>query len=55
VESLTDTLIKFQNPILCTKIINNSDIENAAIGLREKWNLGLKPITNVIETLEERA
>ena len=31
------------------------DIEGAAVSLRKKWNLGLHPIDNLTETLEEHA
>lgn len=54
VESLTDTQLKFHNPIAGTFISCQEDIENAANALREKWNLGIKPIPNVIEMLEEK-
>ena len=48
------TQLKFQNPILGTFISCQEDIENAANTLREKWNLGIKPIPSVIEMLEEK-
>lgn len=54
IEALTDTQLKFQNPILGTFISCQEDIENAANTLREKWNLGIKPIPSVIEMLEEK-
>jgi Zn-dependent peptidase ImmA (M78 family) len=54
VEALTDTQLKFQNPIAGTYISSQEDIENAANALREKWNLGIKPIPSVIEMLEEK-
>jgi len=31
------------------------DVEAAALGLRERWNIGLHPIDNLTETLEEHA
>lgn len=34
--------------------LDSSDIEAIALNLREKWGLGLKPITNVTELLETR-
>jgi Zn-dependent peptidase ImmA (M78 family) len=54
VEALTDTQLKFQSPIAGTFISCHEDIENAANALREKWNLGIKPIPSVIEMLEEK-
>jgi len=35
------------------KIYGYSDIENVAQKIREKWNLGLEPISNLIDTFEE--
>ncbi|MCA0364574.1 MAG: XRE family transcriptional regulator [Bacteroidetes bacterium] len=54
VESLTDTVLRFQNPIAGTYITNQEDIEKAAESLRHNWELGVKPIPSVIEMLEEK-
>ncbi len=44
----------FENPLSNSKINNQDDIEAAAEKLREKWDLGLAPICNLLETLEEK-
>jgi Zn-dependent peptidase ImmA (M78 family)/DNA-binding XRE family transcriptional regulator len=44
----------FENPISESKINNQDDIEVAAEKLREEWDLGLAPICNLLETLEEK-
>jgi Zn-dependent peptidase ImmA (M78 family) len=55
IESLTDTNLRFENPIAdFTEITNQNDIENAAAKLRKVWNLGSKPIPSIIEMLEEK-
>jgi Zn-dependent peptidase ImmA (M78 family) len=54
IETLTDSNLKFENPIPNTFITNQDDIEAAALALRTKWELGLKPIPSVIDMLEER-
>lgn len=43
----------FTNPIVAVQINDFSDLERAAEDLREKWNLGLNPISSVIEMLED--
>jgi len=43
---------KFNNPLENLKINNKKDVESAANKLREVWELGSDPITNIIETLE---
>ena len=44
---------KFVNPLINTSISNYDDVENVALQLRNKWNLGLSPIANLLELLEE--
>lgn len=44
----------FINPLENPVINSLDDIENASLELREKWNLGLNPIPNIMEMLEER-
>jgi Zn-dependent peptidase ImmA (M78 family) len=44
---------KFTNPLINTSIKKYNDVENAATLLRNNWNLGLAPITNLLELLEE--
>jgi len=53
-EELMDAHIAFANPLEATLITHESDIEKAADTLREQWELGTKPIPNVIEMLEQR-
>ena len=54
-EQLLNLDIKFTNPIKGFKITSIDDVEPAAIKLMQCWNLGLDPIPNVIEMLEENA
>ena len=44
----------FENPISNYEINNQDNIEAAAEKLREEWDLGLAPICNLLETLEEK-
>lgn len=44
---------QFTNPIADNHIRDFQDIENAADRLRQVWNLGLNPISSVIEMLED--
>ena len=44
---------EFVNPLINTSIKNYNDVEKAAIQLRDNWNTGLVPITNLLELLEE--
>ena len=53
-EELMDAHIAFENPLAGMVITKAEDIEEAADTLRERWELGTKPIPNVIETLEQR-
>jgi Zn-dependent peptidase ImmA (M78 family) len=43
----------FTNPIAEIQIVDFTDLELAAGRLRESWNLGLNPISSVIEMLED--
>ena len=52
VESILVLGGKFHNPIKNIICKNTDDAKNAAIKLREYWELGLNPIPNVIEMLE---
>jgi Zn-dependent peptidase ImmA (M78 family) len=45
---------RFINPLVNDAINNKDDVEKAAYKLRDKWELGMQPITNVIEMLEFR-
>ena len=53
-EELMDAHIEFVNPIGEILIQQPEDIEQAADKLRERWELGMKPIPNVVEMLEQR-
>jgi Zn-dependent peptidase ImmA (M78 family)/DNA-binding XRE family transcriptional regulator len=52
-EQLLGIKSEFKNPVSKKEIQSLEDIEKAAITLRENWNLGLNPINNVVEMLEE--
>jgi Zn-dependent peptidase ImmA (M78 family)/DNA-binding XRE family transcriptional regulator len=54
-ESILGIQEKFVNPLLNYSITNLQDVENAALKLRNVWELGLSPITNLLELLEENA
>jgi len=44
---------KFINPLTDISIESLKDVETASLRLRKKWKLGLAPITNLLELLEE--
>ncbi|WP_075350309.1 helix-turn-helix domain-containing protein [Algoriphagus marinus] len=44
---------RFENPVIDIKIQSFEDIEKAARKLRDHWNLGTGPLSNVIELLED--
>ena len=44
----------FQNPLKGIKVKSKSDVEKAAYALREAWELGSNPISNLVEMLELR-
>lgn len=44
---------KFYNPLRNFAITNIQDVETASLKLREAWELGLAPISNFLELLEE--
>ena len=45
---------KFSNPLSNFSINSYRDVENAALKLRNAWELGLTPILNLLELLEEK-
>lgn len=53
-ETLLGIKSKFNNPIRDYQLRGIEDVEAAAQYLRDKWELGLNPIKNLIETIEER-
>ena len=52
-ETILGTQEKFFNPLTGIAINSLADVEKTAMKLREKWKLGLAPITNLLEILEE--
>ncbi|MDF2450488.1 MAG: helix-turn-helix domain protein [Bacteroidota bacterium] len=53
-EKLLDLKSDFNQPLKNNKVKNGSDVEAYALELRNKWELGLNPIVNVIEMLEDK-
>jgi Zn-dependent peptidase ImmA (M78 family)/DNA-binding XRE family transcriptional regulator len=51
-EEILNVQNAFNNPLKNFKIQNKQDVENAADHLRRAWNLGDKPIANIVEMLE---
>lgn len=54
VELLTGKQKAFVNPLKGRAVNNGDDIEQAALDVRKAWGLGLDPIQNVLELLEEQ-
>ena len=54
IENILNLNTDFINPIENCNILNLNDIESSAIELRKKWDLGLNPVHNIIEMLEEK-
>jgi Zn-dependent peptidase ImmA (M78 family)/DNA-binding XRE family transcriptional regulator len=52
-ESILGVQEKFSNPLSDFVINSLQDVEKAALKLREAWKLGLAPISNLLELLEE--
>ncbi len=52
IEIILGAKSKFINPVSDLIIKNYEDVERAAAILRKEWNLGLQPISNLIEMLE---
>jgi len=53
-ESLLGICVKFKNPLSSLNINSLEDVEKAALKLRKIWKLGLSPISNLLELLEEQ-
>lgn len=54
-EEILGLPIEFQNPLADFEIISSFDkVKEAAKQLREKWALGLGPIFNIVELLEDK-
>jgi len=54
IEALFGIESKFKVPTIETRVHQLEEIEDIAIRLREEWRLGLDPIDNLMEVLEER-
>ena len=56
IEDILETRVAFKNPIPSKnrQVLNISDVENAAMTLRNKWDLGTAPVTNLMELLEHK-
>jgi Zn-dependent peptidase ImmA (M78 family)/DNA-binding XRE family transcriptional regulator len=52
-ESILGIHEKFSNPLSNFVINSLQDVENAALKLRDAWELGLAPLSNLLELLEE--
>ncbi len=52
IETILGISTSFSNPLKNDLIDNEIDVENAAGKLREYWKLGVQPISNLIEMLE---
>ena len=52
-ETILGAQEKFNNPMVNIPVNSLENVENAANKLREEWSLGLAPITNLLELLEE--
>ncbi|MCF7804018.1 MAG: ImmA/IrrE family metallo-endopeptidase [Candidatus Marinimicrobia bacterium] len=53
-EKILGTQPHVKNPLQEQNITNKKDVENAAQQLRDQWNLGIDPLYNVLELLEDR-
>ncbi len=54
IEEIINIQSSFVNPVTDNRIVSYEGIEQAAIEIREKWNLGNGPIPHLIELLEEK-
>lgn len=52
-EEILNIQTKFENPLKNFKITDLASVDRAAEQLRDKWDLGLNPIPNTIELLED--
>lgn len=52
-EEALDAAVAFENPLADLLITTGEDVERAADQLRHAWQLGLNPVPNVLELLEE--
>ena len=52
--AITESELEFENPLTGFEIATDKDIEKAAKIIRKKWKIGNAPITDVVETLENK-
>jgi len=52
IESVMGQQTVFENPLENIVIKSQSNVEDAAMRLREAWNLGIAPVSNLMELLE---
>jgi len=52
IENILEINYKFESKLKNDALTSYNDIEEASTKLREKWNLGIDPISNIIEMLE---
>jgi Zn-dependent peptidase ImmA (M78 family) len=53
-ESLIGQKLRFFNPLKTNKVRELKDVEKISLEVREKWALGLAPIVNLLNLLEEK-
>lgn len=54
IESILGIKNVFNNPLIKDEINDYSDVEAAALKLRNEWDLGTQPVSNIIEMLESK-
>lgn len=52
-ENILGIQVTFQNPVKDSSVNNIDDVEDIAQKLRAEWRLGLSPVPNLLELLEE--
>jgi Zn-dependent peptidase ImmA (M78 family)/DNA-binding XRE family transcriptional regulator len=54
IENVMDLHSSFDNPLKNAVIKNQNDVEEASLYLRKAWDLGIAPISNLMELLEDK-
>jgi len=54
IETVMNHRAVFNNPLKNINVMNQDNIEDAANRLRETWNLGSAPVSNLMELLEDK-
>lgn len=56
IEDILEARVAFKNPIPSRnrQVLSLSDVENAAMMLQKKWDLGTTPVANLMELLEHK-